>query len=276
MRALHARDHHPRGFRAHVRVQEVLSERRLGYQLMYLYKASFAQKSFVLKNIFRGNYDYQKKFLQQPLSSSQNLRALVDTVKENAIFVYEFSPSISFTFPGDRSRVRQENSIVKRSLESLAELHDRGIIHTNIKPNHILIDNIDYEQATRSRNRDLTITQARMSDLEDAVLLALTDASRVASPETGSSFAIVAIYIMLNHMLFLESNQELKTDRAWAHVLRKHIMYLGTKDGFTGLMKHTSKENPFCERLLSLAAEFGDGNSGRPFATRDFRISFSR
>ncbi|KAK4097705.1 kinase-like protein [Parathielavia hyrcaniae] len=263
-------------------IQEFLLERRLGLHLMCLYKASSTGKTFILETLL-DSFDYQKS-LQQPLSSSPNLRAFIDTISEESMFVYEFLPEDLFQLSKRPLAYGTRKNILKRALEGLAELHDRGILHTDIKPNNIPID-YDHDFTNVPEDNNLTVNQVRISDLEELVLLGpgeciegcLSGNELWRSPESWAraeqyfssdlfSFAVVAIYVMLEHMMFLASSEELKGDRAWWHVLWKHTMYFGDVDGVEGLLWHTGEENPFHERLKSLIVEFGDHNPRGPFA----------
>ncbi|KAL2016165.1 hypothetical protein VTK56DRAFT_4105 [Thermocarpiscus australiensis] len=189
--------------------------------------------------MIRGEFEYQKS-LQQPLSSSPNLRVLVDSIPEDEIFVYDFLAGDLLRFSQRQLSHEMRRSILRSALSGLAELHDKGIIHTDIKPNNILID---YHEAP---GQDLAVTQVRISDLEDSVLLepgeclngCLCGHELWRSPESWArakqglpsdsySFAIVAIYVMLDHMVFHVGDAQLEEDRAWWHILRKHISHFG-------------------------------------------------
>ncbi|AEO62328.1 uncharacterized protein THITE_2106391 [Thermothielavioides terrestris NRRL 8126] len=165
------------------------------------------------------------------------------------------------------------------SLTGLAELHDRGIMHTDIKPNNILID---YNEEP---GKDPAISQVRISDLEDSVLLGpgeyivgclcghefwrSPESWARASQDTASdvySFAVVAIYVMLDHMIFHLSAEELQGDKAWWHILQRHVSYFGDEDGILGLLEHLGKENPFFDRVIALVEDFDEEKRRTPFA----------
>ena len=76
-----------------------------------------------------GDFDYQKD-LQGRLTSCPNLRTLIDTIPDFEMLVYHF-------LAGDLLQITQKSlsdearkGILKSALTGLAELHDRGIIHT--------------------------------------------------------------------------------------------------------------------------------------------------
>lgn len=76
-----------------------------------------------------GEFEYQKD-LQQPLASCPNLRVVVDTIAKDEIFVYDFLANDLLEFDCRRLSAKTRKSILKSALNGLAELHDRGIIHT--------------------------------------------------------------------------------------------------------------------------------------------------
>ncbi|KAL2019567.1 hypothetical protein VTK56DRAFT_9534 [Thermocarpiscus australiensis] len=199
----------------------------------------------------QGDFEYQKS-LQQPLSSCPNLRVVVETIPDEELFVYNFLNGDLLNFSKRPLSDDTRKSILKAALTGLAELHDRNIIHTDIKPNNILID---YDETPGGA---LTINQVRISDLEDAVLLR----PGRHTPSEIYSFGVVAIYVMLDDMIFRASDEELNGDMAWWHVLRRHISYFADEAGFQGLLAHDEEENPFHERLIALAGDFGPGGRG--------------
>jgi serine/threonine protein kinase len=73
------------------------------------------------------------------------------------------------------------------------------------------------------------------------------------------------IYVMLNAMIFLVSNDQLNAEDSWRHILRRHLSYFADKDGFNGFLQHIGEENPFFERVIALANDFPPGNRRRPF-----------
>ncbi|KAK4042852.1 kinase-like domain-containing protein [Parachaetomium inaequale] len=202
----------------------------------------------------------------------------VDTVEDD-IFVYEFLPTDLLRFSQPALSVETKRSILKSVLTGLSELHNRGIMHTDIKPNNILVD---YNETLGEAP---IVTQVRISDLEDSVLLregrcmqgCLCGNELWRSPESWArakqdhashiySFAVLAIHVMLNHTVFRPSDEELDGDMAWWHILRLHISYFADEEGFRGLLKHVGQENPFFDRLIALAGDFDAEKLRKPFA----------
>lgn len=79
------------------------------------------------------------------------------------------------------------------------------------------------------------------------------------------SFGVVAIYMMLNDMIFRVSDEELDGHDAWWHILRRHISYFADEDGFKGLLQHIGEENTFFDHLVALAGDFDAERPRKPF-----------
>ena len=152
-------------------------------------------------------------------------------------------------------------------------------ILSDIKPNNILIN---YEETA---GNNLTIRSVQVSDLKDAVLLppgknlkgCLCGNQLWRSPESWArarqntpsdvfSFGVVAIYVMLQDMIFRVSDEELRGNDTWRHILRRHISYFADEDGFKGLLQHIGEDDPFFERLIALAGDFNAERPRKPFA----------
>lgn len=92
-------------------------------------------ENFIIKNVIPGDFEYQQE-LQKPLASCPNLRTVVDTIPDFQLFVYHF-------LAGDLLQISQRSlseetrrSILRSALIGLAELHDRGIVHTGESFSH--------------------------------------------------------------------------------------------------------------------------------------------
>lgn len=91
--------------------------------------SSFDGKTFIVKDAFPDNFEYQKS-LQQPLSSCPNLRALRDTIPGDDMFVIDYLAEDLLSSSKRPLSDETRRDIVKRALTGLAELHERGILHT--------------------------------------------------------------------------------------------------------------------------------------------------
>jgi serine/threonine protein kinase len=73
------------------------------------------------------------------------------------------------------------------------------------------------------------------------------------------------IYVIVNEMVFRVSNDKMNLVDLWRYILGQHISYFIDEDGLNGFLEHIEKENPFYERLISLANSFSHGNLRQPF-----------
>lgn len=154
----------------------------------------------------------------------------------------------------------------------------------DIKPNNILLD---YEETA---DGIITVGAVQISDLEDSVILPpgkhligpLCGNQLWRSPESWArakqnqssdifSFGVVSIYVMLDDMIFLMGEKELRSEDAWRHILAKHISYFADEDGFKGLLQHIGQDNLFFDRFIDLAADFSkSGKLRQPFAVWEY------
>ena len=72
-------------------------------------------------------------------------------------------------------------------------------------------------------------------------------------------------------MVLRASNDELAASDAWQWVLRRQISFFAKEEEFKGLLKWIGKENPFFERLITLAGSFDfSANPRKPFEYWEF------
>ncbi|OBT93078.1 hypothetical protein VE01_09015 [Pseudogymnoascus verrucosus] len=229
-----------------------------------------------------GEYEYQQD-LQKSVASCPNLRTVVDGLPNPELSIYPFLETNFLQFSQKSLSVATRKGMLKSALAGLAALHEKNIAHNDIKPNNILLD---YEKTGDT----FSVTKVQISDLEDALILPLGKYLRDGlcgnqlwrSPESWArraaqgtpsdifSFGIVCIFVMLNNMFFRVSDSELAASNSWRYILRRHISFFGEEDGFQGLLQWIGEENPFFERLITLAGTFNAAEPRKPFATWHF------
>ncbi|KAH6623704.1 kinase-like domain-containing protein [Chaetomium tenue] len=233
-------------------IEEILRHRER--PLPCVYRASAQGDTYIIKDVQQGDFDYQQE-LQKPLSAAPNVRTLVDTISDRELLVYPFLTGHLLCFMQKPVSYDLRKSILRSALTGLAELHDRNIIHTDIKPDNILVD---YDETA---NQELQVRSVQIGDLESAALLpqnaviagVITGNQIWRSPEdwtrakqdTASdiySFGIVAIFVVLEKMVFCPRDEA---------------------PGLYGLLMHLGEENEYVERLGALVPEV---KPRKPFA----------
>ncbi|ROW10735.1 hypothetical protein VPNG_05086 [Cytospora leucostoma] len=246
-------------------------------------------RDFIIKNAidsYEGDFEYPQK-LQAGLAACTNLRTMIDTVPYSKLYVYPFMTGDLLQFSQRPLSEEQRRYILKSALTGLAELHDRNIFHTDIKPNNILLD---YKEEP---NGNLVIQDVKLADLEDAVQLKPGTAIRGGvlgnklwrSPEawTGAvqgtpsdvfSFGVVAIYVMTNEMVFYYAftDEQVTGDDAWRHILHRHVdLFAVDTEDLMGLLEHVGGEgSPWYDRIADIAGSFSKEEPRRPFALHTF------
>ncbi|KAK4033837.1 kinase-like domain-containing protein [Parachaetomium inaequale] len=250
-------------------VDEVLSERPAAGRIWYVYRATHDGKQFILKDIIPGDFDYIIS-LQKHVEHSPHVRTAVDSIPERLIFVFPYlEKGLSM-------------AIIRDALAGLADLHDKHIIHTDIKPTNIMMD------SCKQYTSDLGWCNVQITDLEAAVVLppkakGLTD--RLSgnhfwrSPEAWArgiqntpsdiySFAIVAIFAWTGRMVFFseEANRASPEEQAEL-ILRRHLSYFASEmEDFEGFIAYQGgDDNPFVKRLKELLCTFSEEQPRLPF-----------
>ncbi|KAK0125551.1 hypothetical protein ONS96_009387 [Cadophora gregata f. sp. sojae] len=142
-------------------IEETLAERRS--PLLCVYRASAEGKKFVVKNMIPDDYEYQKD-LQGSIASCPHLRTMVDGVPGPDLFIYPFLKTNLLQFSQNKLSNATRKDILKSALTGLAALHEKNIIHSDIKPDNILLD---YEL----KDGAFDVTRVQIADLEDSVIL---------------------------------------------------------------------------------------------------------
>ncbi|KAK3904458.1 kinase-like domain-containing protein [Staphylotrichum tortipilum] len=262
-------------------IDEVLSERPAAGRIWCVYRAIHEGKQFILKDIIPGDFDYVIS-LQKHVEHSPHVRTAVDSIPERHILVFPyFEKGLLHIDIAALSSVAKK-VIIRDALAGLADLHDKHIIHTDIKPTNIMMDSFKQD------NGDPGWCNVQITDLEAAVILppkakGLTD--RLSgnhfwrSPEAWArgiqntpsdiySFAIVTIFAWTGRMVFFsdEANRASPEEQAEL-ILRRHLSFFASEmEDFEGFIAyHGGDDNPFVKRLKELLCTFSEEEPRLPF-----------
>ncbi|KAK2756246.1 hypothetical protein FQN54_005654, partial [Arachnomyces sp. PD_36] len=238
-------------------------------------------KKYILKNMIPGEFEYQLD-LQKQLSSCPNVRAVIDTIQGDEMFIYPFLTG-DLLHLSKKLSSKDKINVLRCALRGLADIHERDILHNDIKPDNIMVD---YDESASSQ---MKINSVRVADLDDTVIVPpgkwlrgpLCGNAIWRSPESWCrsrqnqasdifSFGIVMIYVMVDEMVFRVSNSQLEAEDSWRYILRRHISYFADEDGLNGLLEHIGTENPYYERLVALVGSFKPGDQRQPFESWDY------
>jgi serine/threonine protein kinase len=89
------------------------------------------------------------------------VRVADDTVPEHSMFAYKYVRDHLPSFLQKDRPLSTKKRILRNALRGIATLHDKGIVHTDIKPNNILIEWKDHGE-------DILVEQVQIADIEDA------------------------------------------------------------------------------------------------------------
>ncbi|KAI0545242.1 kinase domain-containing protein [Xylaria curta] len=245
--------------------------------------ATSGNSNFVLKDIPTSIFSNFNEHIRPKLCDHPHIRLPSDTIKDQHIFVYKYLTDDFLSLVRKKTSLRARKQILKASLRGIAELHDRDIVHLDIKPDNILIN-------CRNDDTGTLVEQVQFSDLENAAYLPkgrcikgmLAGNENWRSPEghfKGElnkpsdmfSFGAVCIYAILGRVIFGVDDDFRKHEAQGAFpaliCLQRQISHFGDRDGLNGLMRHVGDEEVNCVILGMLwddrAAEY---HSYRPFS----------
>ncbi|PYH30779.1 kinase-like protein [Aspergillus neoniger CBS 115656] len=256
---------------------------------LHVYRANTTtnNKQYIIKTNIPGDFQHQLN-IQNQLSSCSNIRTFVNSVRETEVFIYPFLSGDLLRF-SQRRMISHETRkrILRDALSGLVEMHERDMVHNDIKPNNILIDYTD--PTTTNNNRQPSIKSIQISDLEDTVIVppgkwlrgplcgnALWRSaeswarSRQNQASDVFSFALVMVYVMANEMVLRVPDEQLNAEDSWRYVLRLHLSYFADIEGVERFLEHIGEQNPFFERILELINTFGLENPRQPVEHWDF------
>ncbi|TQN68173.1 Serine/threonine-protein kinase MST20 [Colletotrichum shisoi] len=214
-------------------------------------------QDFIVKDILPDDFEYQQR-LQNSVASSPNVRTAIDHAAEQHLFIYPYLSHTLLQLSQRNPRQDTKKRILKAALMGLADLHDKRILHTYIKPDNIMVD------CEESADGSLNVKRVQITDLEDAVLLgprgnlkgSLSGNDFWRSPESWARGRRMALYV---------AEEDLNGEEPWRAILRRQLSYFGDLASVDGLLHHLGKNDPYFGRLRDLCCQFGPQNPREPF-----------
>lgn len=95
------------------------------------------------------------------LRKSTYIRVADDTIPNHSMFVYKYLRDHLLSIAQKDTPLPLMKRILRDSLRGIADLHEKGIVHTDIKPDNILVD-------WDEKNGKTIVRQVQIADLDDA------------------------------------------------------------------------------------------------------------
>ena len=97
------------------------------------------------------------------LRNAPNIRVCDDAIPAESMFAYRYLRDHLLSFFQKDIPLSTTKQILRDALRGIAALHARGIVHTDIKANNILV-----EWKEKDKNDGIEVEQVQVSDIEDA------------------------------------------------------------------------------------------------------------
>ncbi|KAL9625998.1 MAG: hypothetical protein Q9204_007667 [Flavoplaca sp. TL-2023a] len=141
----------------HYLIERVLQSKE--FPRSYVYLTTWGNQKFVVKNIL-ADFEYYQD-MQRALDGSRYLRLLQDTIPCKSMFVYKYYKDHLLSLAQEDLPLLLTKRVLKDTLRGIAELHHQNIVHTDIKPNNVLVQ---WSQTSHG----MIIDEVRLGDLEDS------------------------------------------------------------------------------------------------------------
>ena len=85
-----------------------------------------------------------------------------DSIPDKSMFVYPYRSDDLLSFATKTLPLSLRKRILRDSLRGIVALHEKGIVHTDIKPNNIMLD-------WTEEDGNIAVQNVQIADIEDAV-----------------------------------------------------------------------------------------------------------
>ncbi|KAF2815025.1 kinase-like protein [Mytilinidion resinicola] len=261
-------------------VERILQEKPMPLDLGRVYLATSADQKYVLKSVQPKSFQYFQNMLDDIRTSpySHYVRVSDDSIPDKSMFVDKYLKDHLLGFVQKDNPLPVTKRILRDALRGIAATHDKGIVHTDIKANNIMVE-------WNEKSGEVVVEQVQVADVEDAAYVpddCVIEGRQVGnwmwrSPEAHASgqvhkpsdifsFGVVCIYALTKRVIFAVGDDELNEgEDKLAIVLERQISYFCDPEGFGGLLKHLG-ESPWVQIFTVIAEGFNEENSRLPFA----------
>ncbi|KAF1950066.1 kinase-like protein [Byssothecium circinans] len=223
-------------------VERILQEKPGPLGRVYL--ASAGNQQYVLKSVSKNDFNYFQTMFND-LRRSPYIRVADDAIPDQSMFAYKFFKDHLLSFAQRDVPLPLMKRILRDSLRGISMLHEKGIVHTDVKPNNIMLD-------WNETDGNTTVDRVQIADMEDAAYV--PDDCAVFGRQVGNwmwrspeahasgkvhkssdifSFGVVCIYALTKRVIFAVADEELKEGEVkLAIVLERQLSYFSDAESF--------------------------------------------
>ena len=222
------------------------------------------------------------------LRTSPYVRVAVDEVPEQSIFVYNYLRESLLPFAQRDVSISMVKRVLRDSLRGIAALHERGIVHTDIKANNIMLDWEEKDGIT-------SIQRVQITDIDDSAIVGRQvgnwmwrspeahASARVHKPSDIFSFGLVVckfqsfsmnltsncpqqcIYTLMKRVVLAVAEEELKEgEDKLAIVLERQLSYFSDLESLEGMLEYLG-DSPWTQIFIVIAEGFNKDFPREPF-----------